>query len=107
MVEEVKTSEAVAELQNASEDEIKEVVERWFEATRTQGLKIGAQYIALGVANIIKQHLQKHTKPSYRDQERCIDDIIKFISVQLKNNDTEQNDSNEEYVNEGTPEENS
>lgn len=44
-MEETKMSEVVAEVKNASEDELKKVIEEHFEAVRTQGMKIGAQFI--------------------------------------------------------------
>lgn len=94
-------NEAVDELKNADEAKLKEVIEKWFESTRTQGLKIGAQFISAAVAGVIQRHLKKGKEPSRRDFERCIEDINKIIVVQL----TQQNDSEDE--NDGTAEENS
>ena len=83
-------SEAVAELQGADEVKLKEVVEKWFESTRNQALKIGAYYISAAVAGIMEKHLKKGKDASKRDLERCLRDIHTLISVQLN---TQQNDS--------------
>lgn len=84
-------NEAVAELKDADEAKLKEVIEKWFESTRTDGLKIGAKFISAAVAGVIQKHLKKGKEPSRRDFERCINDIEKIIIVQL----TQQNDSEE------------
>ena len=66
-------------------------------------VKLGAKMVSLATIEIIKKHLKKTTKPSLRDYQRCIDEIIKILSVQL----TEQNDSEEvmeETINDGTAE---
>jgi hypothetical protein len=94
-------NEAVAELKSADEAKLKDIIEKWFERTRTEGLKIGARFISAAVAGVIQKHLRKASKPSLRDYQRCINDINKIIVVQL----TEQNDSEDE--NDGTTEENS
>lgn len=98
----------VDEVKNATEDELREVIEKWFESTRTQGMKIGAQYISAAIFGAIKEHLKKKSKPSLRDYQRCTDRIIEIISVQLtQQNDseeTEQNGTTEENVNDGTAE---
>lgn len=85
-------NEAVAELKDSDETKLKEVIEKWFEKTRTDGLKVGAQFISAAVAGVIQRHLKKGKEPSRRDFERCIDDINKIIVVQL----TQQNDSEDE-----------
>lgn len=85
-------NDAVAELQGADETKLKEVVSKWFESTRTSGMKIGARFISAAVAGVIQKHLKKGKEPSRRDFERCIDDINKIIVVQL----TQQNDSENE-----------
>lgn len=82
-------NEVVDELQGADETKLKEVIEKWFEQTRTQGLKIGAKFISAAVAGTIQKHLKKGKDASKRDYERCINDIKKIIAVQL----TQQNDS--------------
>ncbi len=90
-------NEAVAELKGADESTLKETIEKWFEKTRTDGLKIGARFISAAVAGTIQKHLKKGKDASRRDYERCIDDIMKIIAVQL----TQQNDlTTENEVNE-------
>lgn len=93
MTEETNMQEVVEEIKGASEEELKQVIERWFESTRTQGLKLGAKMISIVVSDIIKKHTKKAGKVSLNDYRRMTDDILKVIIVQL----TEQNDS------EGTP----
>lgn len=90
-------NEAVAELKGADESTLKKTIEKWFEKTRTDGLKIGARFISAAVAGAIQKHLKKGKDASRRDYERCIDDIMKIIAVQL----TQQNDlTTENEVNE-------
>ena len=103
MVEEINMTEVVDEVKNANEDELKKVIEEHFEAVRTQGMKIGATYIAAAVMGKFKKHLEKPGKTSLRDYERCVSDIKKMLAVQL----TQQNDSEdvvEEETNDGTAE---
>ena len=99
MTEETNIKEVVEEIQNATEDELRQVIEKWFEQTRTQGLKIGASYMSAAIFNVIQKHLQKKAKPSLRDYQRATEDILKIITVQL----TKQNDS-EDNENDGTTE---
>lgn len=96
-MEENTTLEAINEIKNADEESLKKVIEDWFERTRTDGLKIGAQFIAAAVMGKIEKHLSKPGKTSLRDYERCIADIKKILTVQL----TRQNDSEETNVTEG------
>lgn len=103
MVENTNMSEVVSEVKNATEDELKEVIEQYFERVRTQGIKIGATYIAAAIMGKFKKHLYKSGKISLRDYERCIADIKKVLDVQL----TEQNDLTdtvEVIANDGTTE---
>ena len=103
MAEENKMTEVVNEIKSASEDELKKVIEGHFEAVRTQGMKIGATYIAAAVMGKFKKHLEKPGKTSLRDYERCVADIKKILAVQL----TQQNDLEEvteEKVDDGTAE---
>lgn len=98
MEEETNIKDVVQEIKEASEEDLKKVIEQWFESTRTAGMRIGAQYISAGIFGVIQKHTKKKTKPSLRDYQRCMDEIIKIISVQL----TQQNDSKkvvEEVVN--------
>ena len=100
MTEEVKIAEAVKEVKNAGEEELRKVIEGWYERTRTDGLKIGAQMISAAVYGKIEKHLKKQGKASLRDYQRCVDDILKLVSVQL----TRQNDLEEESKNDRTAE---
>ena len=105
MVEETNIKEAVEEIKNADEDELNKAIEQWLESVRTQGLKIGASYISAAIFGIISKHITKKTNPSLRDYKRCMDEIIKIISVQLtKQNDSEEpikdKDMNKETTNE-------
>lgn len=98
MEEETNIKDVVQEIKEASEEDLKKVIEQWFESTRTAGMRIGAQYISAGIFGVIQKHIKKKAKPSLRDYQRCMDEIIKIISVQL----TQQNDSKkvvEEVVN--------
>lgn len=91
METETNIKEVVEEIKNANEDELKKVIEGWFESTRTAGMKIGAQFISAAIFGVIKKHTQKAGKVSLNDYRRMTDEIIKIISVQL----TQQNDSKE------------
>ena len=102
--------EAVKEIKESNEESLQKVIEDWFERTRTSGMKIGAQYISAAIFGVIQKNIVKKAKPSLRDYKRMTEEIIKIISVQLKQQDTEQNDSetdttkenntNEETINE-------
>lgn len=96
MAEETNIKEVVEEIKNANEDELKKVIEDWFESTRTSGMKIGAQFISAAIYGVIKKHTIKKEKVSLRDYKRAMDEIINIISVQL----TEQNNSEESTVEE-------
>lgn len=103
MEENKNVSEAVSEIRNATEEDLLETINKWFESTRTDGMKIGAKFIAAAVMGKIQKHLGKPGKSSLRDYERCIADIKKILAVQL----TQQNDSEEvveEKTNDGTAE---
>ena len=107
MTEDVKMSEVIDEIKNATEEDITKVIEEWFRKTRTDGMKLGAKFIAAGVMGAIRANLSK-AKPSLRDYERCIKDISKIIAVQLKpKNNSEEANTNEaveEVANDGTAE---
>lgn len=96
MEENKNMSAVVEEIKNADEESLKRVIEEWFERTRTDGLKIGARFIAAAVMGKIQKHLDKPGKLSLRDYERCMADIKKVLLVQL----TEQNDLKEDVVSE-------
>ena len=105
-MEETNIKEVVEEIRGADEKTLKQTVEKWFESTRNQGLKLGAQMISVVVFDIIKKHTKKAGKVSLNDYRRMTDEIIKIISVQL----TPQNDSEETIMedneNDGTAEPN-
>lgn len=96
-MEEVNIKEVVEEIKGADEETLKSTIEKWFESTRNQGLKIGAQYMSAAIFGVIKKHTQKAGKVSLNDYKRMTAEIAKIISVQL----TQQNDS-EEIVTEET-----
>ena len=79
----------IEEIKSAKDDELQVTIEKWFEQTRNQGIKMGAGYMAAAVAGVIDKHLKKGGKPSLRDYERCFKDVYKIVSVQLN---AQQND---------------
>jgi hypothetical protein len=97
MAEETNIKEAVEEIKNANEEDLKQIIEQWFESTRTAGMKIGAQFISVAIFDAIKTHTKKAGKVSLNDYKRMTNEILKIISVQL----TKQNDS-EEIITEET-----
>ena len=92
--------EVIEEIQSADEETIRKTVEDWYEKIHTQSMKLGAKFISAAIFGVIQKHLKKKAKPSLRDYQRTIDEIIKIISVQI----TEQNDLKEENENDGTAE---
>ena len=82
--------EVIEEIKGADEETLRDTIEKWFESTRTAGMKIGAQFISAAIFGVIKKHTQKAGKTSLNDYKRMTAEIVKIISVQLKN--TEQND---------------
>jgi hypothetical protein len=106
MAEENVVSQAMNEIANANEDELKKVVEEHFERVRTQGMKIGAGFISTAVYGAIEKNLKKGKDSSLRDYQRAIKRIMEIVSVQLKQ-ETQQNDSEEtmeEVADDGTAE---
>ena len=101
---EVNIKEAVKEIKENDEESLQKVIEDWFERTRNQSIKIGAQYISAAIFGVIQKNIVKKAKPSLRDYKRMTEEIIKIISVQL----TQQNDSEteKENTNDGTSEAN-
>ena len=99
---ETNIKEAVKEIKKSDEESLQKVIEDWFERTRTQGLKLGAQYISAAIFGVIQKNIVKKAKPSLRDYKRMTEEIIKIISVQLKQETTEQNDSEEKESNKTT-----
>lgn len=80
---EQNVSEVVEEIRNATEEDLREVIESWYEATRIDGMKLGAKYIALSIFGAMQKHLNKNGKPSLRDYERFTADVRKIITVQI------------------------
>ena len=102
MTENTNMSEVIEEIKGASEEELKKVIEGYFDAIRTHGMKIGATYIAAAVYDAINKNVKTG---SLRDYQRAIKAIINIVSVQLKPQETVQNDSkSEENNNDGTAE---
>lgn len=102
-MEETKMSEVVKEVKESSEEELRTVIEKWLEYTRTAGMKIGAYYISAAVNDAIVKNLKNGMNSSHRDFERAIKRIVEIVSVQL----TQQNDSKEvveEATDDGTAE---
>lgn len=97
---ETNIKEAVKEIKESDEESLQKVIEDWFERTRTQSIKIGAQYISAAIFGVIQKNIVKKAKPSLRDYKRMTEEIIKIISVQL----TQQDDSEEKESNEATQE---
>jgi predicted GTPase len=95
MEENTNVVKAVEEIKGADEESLKKLIEDWLERTRTQGMKIGATYVAAAVYGAIEKNLKKNTQPSLRDYQRAIKRIIEIVSVQLKQDETQQNDSKE------------
>lgn len=84
MKDNINMTDVVTEVKNANEDELKEVIKHWLEAMRTSGMKLGAKYISAAIMGAMQKHLHKEGKVTLRDYKRCMDDISKIISVQLK-----------------------
>ena len=107
MAEEANMKEVIEEIKNADEDELKKVIEQWFETTRTSGMKLGAKMISAAIFQTIKKHLKKKAKPSLRDYQRAIDEIAQIIAIQFtEQDDSEENEVVEENENDGTTESN-
>ena len=92
---EANIKEAVKEIKESDEESLQKCIEDWFERTRISGMKIGAQYISAAIFGVIQKNIVKKAKPSLRDYKRMTEEIIKIISVQLK----QQNDSEAEKEN--------
>ena len=97
---EVNIKEAVKEIKESDEESLQKVIEDWFERTRNQSIKIGAQYISAAIFSVIQKNIVKREKASLRDYKRMTEEIIKIVSVQLKQQDTQQNDSETDTVKE-------
>ena len=103
---EINIKEAVKEIKESDEESLQKVIEDWFEKTRNQSIKIGAQYISAAIFGVIQKNIVKKAKPSLRDYKRMTEEIIKIVSVQLRQQNTEQNDLEEKESNKTTQEDN-
>ena len=103
---EANIKEAVKEIKESNEESLQKVIEDWFEKTRNQSIKIGAQYISAAIFSVIQKNIVKKAKPSLRDYKRMTEEIIKIVSVQLRQQNTEQNDLEEKESNKTTQEDN-
>lgn len=93
MEENTNVSQAVEEIKRAEEEaDLKKVIEQWFERTRMDGLKMGAQMISIVIYDAIEKNLKNGMNSSHRDFERAMKRIMEIISVQLKQKETVQND---------------
>lgn len=94
MDEDVNVQEVVDEVRASADDEkLKQVIEAWYTKTRTDGMKLGAQFMCAAVYGAMQKHILQKANPSLRDYKRMSDDIAKIISVPLKKQETQQNDS--------------
>ena len=104
-MEEANIKEVVKEIKSADEEQLRKVISDWFESTRTAGMRIGANFIAAGVYGAIEKNLKKGSQSSLRDYQRAIKRIMEIVSVQLKQQETIQNDLNVEENNDVTTKE--
>jgi hypothetical protein len=105
MEETINMSEVISEVKNASEEELRKVIEQWFEKTRTQGMQTGAQFISAAICGAIEKNLKKGSQSSLRDYQRAIKRIMEIVSVQLNQQETQQNDLiAEETIDDGSAE---
>jgi hypothetical protein len=103
-MEETNMSDVVEEIKTASEEDLREVIERWFESTRMDGMRLGAYMISAAVYDVIIKNIKTG---SLRDHQRAIKAVLDIVSVQLKQKNTMQNDlteTTEESANDGTAE---
>ena len=107
MAEEINMTDVVDEVKNASEDELRELIKKWFESTHMDGVRHGAYMISAAVFDAIHKNLKNGMNSSHRDFERAIKKVIEIVSVPLKQKEAQQNDSEEvteEEANDGTAE---
>ena len=103
MEENTKISQAIEEIKNTDDEQLKQVILKWFERTHNQGMKNGATYIASAIYGAIEKNLKKGSQPSLRDYQRAIKRIVEIVSVQLtQQNDYNTNESKEEDNHDGT-----
>lgn len=96
MEENTNVNQAIEEIKGADEEQFKKIIEQWFEKTRMDGLRLGAQMISAAVDDAIRKNLKQGMNSSHRDFERAIKRIVEIVSVQV----TQQNDLAEAEGNE-------
>ena len=92
MEENTNVTKAIEEIKGADEEQLKKIIEGWFDRTRMDGLKTGAQMISVVVYNAMEKNLKKGWDSSLRDYQRAMKRIFEIVSVQLKQQETVQND---------------
>ncbi len=95
MAEDIKMSEVIGEIKGASDGELKTLIEKWFESTRMDGMRLGAYMISAAVSDTIRKNLKNGMNSSHRDFQRAIKRIAEIVSVTLKQYETQQNDLEE------------
>lgn len=90
--------EVIEEIQGADEETLRGTIEKWFEYTRTDGMKLGAKFISAAIFGIVQKHTKKAGKVSLNDYKRMTAEIVKIIAVQLETqqNDLEENENTTE-----------
>ena len=104
MGENTNVSKAIEEIKGTNDEQLKQIIEQWFEQTRTSGMKIGASFIAAAVYDTINKNLKNGSNSSLRDYQRAIKKVMEIVSIQLQlKQKTVQNDL-EEVEDDGTAE---
>ena len=98
MEENTNVNQAIEEIKGADEERLKQIIERWFDKTRMDGIKLGAQMISVVINDAIRKNLKDGMNSSRRDFERAIKNVVEIISVQLKQYETMQNHLDAEDV---------
>ena len=83
--------EITKEIENSTDKQLRAVIEQWFEKIHTQSMKLGAQFISAAVAGAIDKNLKNGYQSSLRDYQRAIKRVLEIVSVQLKQQETQQN----------------
>lgn len=107
MEENTNVNQAIEEIKGADEEQLKKIIEQWFNKTRMDGLKVGAQMMSVVISDAINKNLKNGMSSSLRDFQRAIKSVGEIISVQLKQQQTQQNDlveATEEATDDGTAE---
>ena len=107
MAEETNVNEIVEEIRASDEENLQKVIKDWFSRTHTDGMRLGAKLMSAAIFDTIQKYIIKKDKPSLRDYKRMTDQIISIISVQLKQETTEQNDSETDTLKENNTNEES